>query len=187
MILTHAHIDHSGYLPRLVRQGFDGPVYCTPPTRSLLRVLLPDAAHLQEEEARYANRKGYSKHKPALPLFRLADARAALKLLEPVPFDQWVRAASGCALSLPPRRPHPRRRFGRAVDQGRWGRAQDGVFLRRRRPLRRTDPAPARVIPGLARAADRKHLRRSAAPGRRPARAARSGHPESGSTEVASF
>ncbi len=95
MILTHAHIDHSGYLPRLVRQGFDGPVYCTPPTRSLLRVLLPDAAHLQEEEARYANRKGYSKHKPALPLFRLADARAALKLLQPVPYDQWVELRPG--------------------------------------------------------------------------------------------
>jgi len=87
--LTHAHIDHSGWLPRLVRQGFNGPVHCTPPTRDLLRVLLPDAAHIQEEEARYANKKGYSKHDPALPLFRAADARAALKLLEPVPFDSW--------------------------------------------------------------------------------------------------
>jgi len=89
VVVTHAHIDHSGWLPRLVRQGFDGPVHCTPPTRDLLRVLLPDAAHIQEEEARYANKKGYSKHDPALPLFRAADARAALKLLEPVPFDTW--------------------------------------------------------------------------------------------------
>ncbi len=89
VVLTHAHIDHSGYLPRLVRQGFDGPVYCTPPTQALLRVLLPDAAHIQEEEARFANRKGYSKHAPALPLFRGADARAALRLLQPVAFDQW--------------------------------------------------------------------------------------------------
>ena len=88
VVLTHAHIDHSGWLPRLVRQGFRGPVYCTPPTRDLLRVLLPDAAHIQEEEARYANKKGYSKHEPALPLFRAADARAALKLLEPVAFEQ---------------------------------------------------------------------------------------------------
>ncbi len=87
--LTHAHIDHSGWLPRLVRQGFSGPVFCTPPTRDLLRVLLPDAAHIQEEEARYANKEGYSKHEPALPLFRTADARAALKLLEPVPFEEW--------------------------------------------------------------------------------------------------
>lgn len=95
IVLTHAHIDHTGYLPRLVRQGFNGPVFCTPPTRSLLRVLLPDAAHIQEEEARYANRKGFSKHSPALPLFRQADARAALKLLEPVPFGTWIELHPG--------------------------------------------------------------------------------------------
>jgi len=90
VVLTHAHIDHSGWLPRLVRQGFNGPVFCTAPTRALLRVLLPDAAHIQEEEARYANKKGYSKHEPALPLFRTADARAAIKLLEPAGFDEWL-------------------------------------------------------------------------------------------------
>ncbi len=95
VVLTHAHIDHTGYLPRLVRQGFRGPVYCTPPTRALLGVLLPDAAHLQEEEARYANKEGYSKHRPALPLFRVADARAALKLLEPVPFGSWTEIHPG--------------------------------------------------------------------------------------------
>jgi metallo-beta-lactamase family protein len=89
VVMTHAHIDHSGYLPRLCRQGFKGPVYCTKPTGALLRVLLPDAAHIQEEEARYANRKGYSKHRPALPLFRAADARAALRLLRPLPFGEW--------------------------------------------------------------------------------------------------
>ncbi len=90
VILTHAHIDHSGYLPRLCRQGFLGPVYCTQPTRALLAVLLPDAARLQEEEARYANKLGYSRHEPALPLFRVSDARAALRLLRPVPFGAWV-------------------------------------------------------------------------------------------------
>jgi metallo-beta-lactamase family protein len=95
VVLTHAHIDHSGFLPRVVRQGFSGPVYCTPPTLALLRVLLPDAAHIQEEEARYANKKGYSKHKPALPLFRAADARAALRLLEPVSFDTWCELHPG--------------------------------------------------------------------------------------------
>jgi len=94
-MLTHAHIDHSGYLPRIVRQGFSGPVYCTPPTRSLLRVLLPDAAHIHEEEARYANKSGYSKHSPALPLFRLADARAALRLLKPVGFGTWQELHPG--------------------------------------------------------------------------------------------
>jgi metallo-beta-lactamase family protein len=95
VVLTHAHIDHSGYLPRLCRQGFEGPVYCTPPTRALLGVLLPDAAHINEEEARYANKEGYSKHRPALPLFRMADARAALKLLEPVAFDHWQELHPG--------------------------------------------------------------------------------------------
>jgi len=100
VILTHAHIDHSGWLPRLVRQGFKGPVFCTPPTRDLLRVLLPDAAHIQEEEARYANKKGYSKHAPALPLFRAADARAALKLLEPVDFDDWHPLHDGVRFRL---------------------------------------------------------------------------------------
>ncbi len=95
VVLTHAHIDHSGYLPRLCQQGFDGPVYCTPPTQSLLRVLLPDAAHIQEEEARYANRKGYSKHEPALPLFKVKDARAALKMLQPVSFDSWQELHPG--------------------------------------------------------------------------------------------
>ena len=93
--LTHAHIDHSGFLPRLCRQGFTGPIYCTPPTKALLGVLLPDAAHINEEEARYANKEGYSKHKPALPLFRMADARAALRLLEPVPFGVWKESYPG--------------------------------------------------------------------------------------------
>jgi metallo-beta-lactamase family protein len=70
-------------------------VYCTRPTKDLLRVLLPDAAHIQEEEARYANKEGYSKHEPALPLFRTADARATLKLLEPVPFHEWRQLHPG--------------------------------------------------------------------------------------------
>ncbi len=95
VIVTHAHIDHSGYLPRLSRQGFTGPVYCTKPTRALLGVLLPDAAHLQEEEARYANKEGYSRHRPALPLFRVADARTALRLLRPAPFGAWVDLHAG--------------------------------------------------------------------------------------------
>ncbi|MCK5377025.1 MAG: MBL fold metallo-hydrolase [Acidobacteria bacterium] len=95
VVLTHAHIDHSGYLPRLCRQGFSGPVYCTPPTRSLLGVLLPDSAHINEEEARYANKEGYSKHKPALPLYRMADAREALRLLQPVAFHEWQELHPG--------------------------------------------------------------------------------------------
>jgi metallo-beta-lactamase family protein len=81
VVLTHAHIDHSGYLPALVRDGFDGPIWCTPSTASLAGVLLPDAAHLQEEDARYANRKRSSKHHPAEPLFTQADAELALTRL----------------------------------------------------------------------------------------------------------
>ena len=81
VVLSHAHIDHSGYLPVLARQGFRGPVYCTPATRDLLTVLLRDAARLQEEDADRANRYRYSKHAPALPLYTTADAEAALALV----------------------------------------------------------------------------------------------------------
>jgi metallo-beta-lactamase family protein len=80
--LSHAHLDHSGALPLLVRDGFRGPIYCTAATKDLTGVILLDAAHLQEEEAEIANRYGYSKHKPALPLYTTADAEAALGLLE---------------------------------------------------------------------------------------------------------
>jgi metallo-beta-lactamase family protein len=81
VLLTHAHVDHCGYLPRLVREGFHGPVYATPGTCELARIVLPDSGHLQEEDAAFANRKGYSKHHPALPLYTEADARAATSLL----------------------------------------------------------------------------------------------------------
>lgn len=84
VILTHAHLDHSGYLPRLVRDGFLGQVWCTPATRELCAILLPDSGHLQEEDAEYANRRGYSKHEPALPLYTEADARRCLEQFHPV-------------------------------------------------------------------------------------------------------
>ena len=91
VLLTHAHIDHSGYLPLLVKQGFRGKVYCSAATRDLCGILLPDAAHLQEEEARFANKHGFSKHRPALPLFDAADAKRALKLLHVVDFGAEIR------------------------------------------------------------------------------------------------
>jgi len=87
VVLSHAHIDHVGYLPLLVRHGFRGPIYCTPATADLVRVLLPDSAHLQEEEAARANRHGYSKHRPALPLYTVADAEAVGPLLEVRGYD----------------------------------------------------------------------------------------------------
>lgn len=86
VVLSHAHIDHSGYLPILVRHGFHGKIYCSPGTEDLLTILLPDAAKLQEEEAAFANKHGFSKHKPALPLFTEDDARAVLRRLEAQPY-----------------------------------------------------------------------------------------------------
>lgn len=88
VVVTHAHVDHCGYLPRLVRQGFTGPVWCTEGTADLLRIVLPDAAHLQEEEAAYANRRGYSKHDPAKPLYTGQDAVAALSLVREVDYGE---------------------------------------------------------------------------------------------------
>ena len=95
VVLTHAHIDHSGYLPALARDGFTGPIWCTPSTAALARILLPDAAHLQEEDARYANKKGSSKHRPALPLFTQDDAELALRQLRPHAFDSHFAPAAG--------------------------------------------------------------------------------------------
>jgi metallo-beta-lactamase family protein len=92
VLLTHAHIDHSGFLPALVRDGFGGRAFCTPPTRDLCEILLPDAGHLQEEDARYANRKGFSKHHPALPLYTEDDAKHALSALSALPFEDWNEA-----------------------------------------------------------------------------------------------
>jgi metallo-beta-lactamase family protein len=84
VLITHAHIDHTGYLPRLVKQGFHGPVYCSRGTADLLKILLPDSGRLQEEDADFRNRHHITKHKPALPLYTEKDAFAALELLEPV-------------------------------------------------------------------------------------------------------
>lgn len=88
VLVTHAHIDHSGYLPKLAREGYRGPIYCTPATADLLHIMLPDSAHLQQEEADFANRHGTSKHKPALPLYTLADALEALKLLRLIDYHK---------------------------------------------------------------------------------------------------
>ncbi len=88
VVISHAHIDHTGSLPLLVRRGYRGPIFCTPATADLLGVLLPDAAHLQEEEADRANRYGYSKHTPALPLYTAADAQRALQQLERTGYDR---------------------------------------------------------------------------------------------------
>ena len=82
VVLTHAHLDHTGYLPLLVKHGFTGPVFCSESTAEFCRILLPDSGHLQEKDADYASRHGFSKHKPALPLYTEADAVRALDRLE---------------------------------------------------------------------------------------------------------
>lgn len=102
VVMTHGHIDHVGYLPRLVQQGFSGPVFATPATGALMSLLLPDSAHIQEEEAKYANMKGYSKHKPALPLYTAEDAEAALKLIETVDYGELFPAQEGIRVRFHP-------------------------------------------------------------------------------------
>ncbi len=100
IILTHAHIDHSGYLPLLVKRGFAGRILCSKATADLCKILLPDAGHLQEKDAEFANRHGFSKHKPALPLYTLKDAQKVLEHLTPVAFDQDRTLASGGRIRL---------------------------------------------------------------------------------------
>ncbi len=93
--LSHAHLDHSGYVPALCREGFEGTILATPGTLALCRILLPDSGHLQEEEADYANRHGYSKHTPARALYTEDDARRSLNLLRSTPFHSPVELADG--------------------------------------------------------------------------------------------
>ncbi len=88
VLLTHAHLDHSGFIPRLVAMGFKGSIFCTAATRELCELLLPDAGRLQEEEAEFANRHGFSRHKPALPLYTEQDARQSLSRFKVVPFQE---------------------------------------------------------------------------------------------------
>lgn len=102
VVLTHAHLDHSGYLPRFIGQGFAGPVHARPGTRDLCAILLPDSGHLQEEEARYANERGFSKHKPALPLYIEDEARKRLKRFAPVRFREEAVLAGEFRLALQP-------------------------------------------------------------------------------------
>jgi len=102
VVLTHAHLDHSGYLPALARDGFRGPIYATEATRELCEILLRDSAHLQEDEADYANRHGFSRHEPAEPLYTMRDAERALSLFEVVDFEREFGLGEGVQCSLIP-------------------------------------------------------------------------------------
>ncbi len=100
LVLTHAHIDHTGYTPRLMQYGFKGPIHCTPATAELLEIMLMDSAHIQEEDASWANKKGFSKHKPAEPLYTSFDALQALKLIQPTKFSKWRNLSPKIRLRL---------------------------------------------------------------------------------------
>jgi metallo-beta-lactamase family protein len=102
LVVTHAHVDHVGYVPVLARDGFRGAVHSTAGTAELAGIVLPDSGHLQEEEAAYANRKGFSKHHPALPLYTEEDARWCLRQFRPQPFGEEVEVAPGIHLTLRP-------------------------------------------------------------------------------------
>ncbi len=102
VILTHAHLDHSGYLPKLIKDGFDRKIFCTGGTADLLSILLPDAGFLQEEEAQHANRKGWSRHQPALPLFTMLEAQRALQRLRAVPYGKPREVAEGITVTFHP-------------------------------------------------------------------------------------
>ncbi|RKX26225.1 MAG: MBL fold metallo-hydrolase [Candidatus Zixiibacteriota bacterium] len=102
IILTHAHIDHIGYLPRLAKQGFRGKAYCTAPTADLAVISLLDSAHIQEEDADFRNRKKLTHHKKALPLFTKADAETAINQMHPVPYDDWVSITDNVRFRMRP-------------------------------------------------------------------------------------
>ena len=135
MVLTHAHIDHVGYLPKLVRDGFKGPVYCTPATAELAEIILLDSAKTQEEDADFANQNDYSKHKPALPLYDAGDVQRAVKLFRPVQREQWFspiepywcryhadgHLLGACMIELEVRRGERPTRFLFSGDVGRYG------------------------------------------------------------------
>ena len=102
IVLTHAHLDHVGYLPRLVAHGYRGRIFCTAGTAELCRLVLPDSARIQEEDARQANRHGYSKHKPALPLYSETDAFRALTQLQPLGYQRPMEVVAGVTIEFLP-------------------------------------------------------------------------------------
>lgn len=93
VVLTHAHLDHTGFLPRVVKEGFQHKVYCTPATSKLAELILLDSAKIQEYDAKYANKKGYSKHKPALPLYDGQDVQQTIKQFRETPRGKWFSPA----------------------------------------------------------------------------------------------
>ena len=135
IVLTHAHLDHCGYLPRIVSQGFRGRVFCTAGTKDLCNIVLPDSGRIQEEDAANANRHRYSKHEVALPLYTEADAFNALALLQPVGYDRSMPVADGVEVDFV----NAGHLLGSVVRPGQDRRTNDPV-RRRPRTLRPAGP-----------------------------------------------
>jgi len=123
VVLTHAHLDHCGYLPRLLNEGFRGPIHCTAATADLTELLLLDSAKIQENDAEFANRHGFSKHTPALPLYTKHDAQRAIRRLTPHPFNTPVDIGHGATLRFR----YAGHILGAATAQLDWG-GKTGVF-----------------------------------------------------------
>lgn len=117
VVLTHAHLDHSGYLPKLVKDGFRGNIFATDATRDVAELILKDSGYLQEKDAEYANRKGFSKHKPALPLYGIRDAERTLERFSSVPFGKPVQLPGGATLTFR----HAGHILGAATADIHWG------------------------------------------------------------------
>ena len=100
LFLTHAHIDHSGLLPRLWKDGFRGSIYCTPETHELCKILLNDSAKIHEEDASYANKKKYSRHKPALPLYTQEEVDGVMKLFKPTEFENEIEISKNISIQF---------------------------------------------------------------------------------------
>jgi metallo-beta-lactamase family protein len=146
VVLTHAHLDHTGYLPRLVAQGFKGHIFSTPGTADLCKLVLPDAGRLQEEDARQANKHGYTRWSPAEPLFTEADAFEALSRFKPVGFDRPVPVTSGVEVEFVPAghllgSAFVRMRFGNSAASGAPDVLFGGDLGRYERPVL-PDPTP---------------------------------------------
>ena len=100
IIISHAHLDHCGYLPKLVREGYSGPIYCTPFTAKLAAIVLRDSAKLQTEDAKYAKKKGFSKHKDPTGLYNLEEAEKAISLFQTVPFHESLEVAPDVSVTF---------------------------------------------------------------------------------------
>ncbi len=145
VVLTHAHLDHVGYVPRLVKQGFGGPVFCTAGTAELSRLVLPDSGRIQEEDARQANRHGYSKHSPAMPLYDEADAHRALGHFHPVGFHREIEVADGVTVEFM----GSGHLLGFCVHRRAIERRHDNPVRRRPRALRTSGAARPRSMPAM--------------------------------------